>query len=248
MQLSLMEMGVGEEELPALVPVPTAVSEELRLALGGPGAPSATKARLWAAGAGSMFAAGGYMSFALKTIDPVLGPAGAYTGFMCVVACLGLAASTYLRWRALFGSDAQSDGTFVPLHGHMRHLMKETLPQTAASTLTAWIRLFRLGFVALWLFLAILVGALIAMWIQYDRLDVAGVMTWGLAMTYVFAKSLEVAVLHTQVASVIVVDRVQRVTDRVRSSTPATADFDGLLRDVVDAQRVVSMVAAELQW
>ena len=248
MQLSLMEIGVGDEELPALVAVPTAVAEQLHLALGGPGKPSETKARLWAAGAGSMFVGGGYMSFALSTIDPVLGPAGAYTGGMCVISFLGFATSTYLRWRALCSPDVQSDDTCEPSHYQMRDLLKEELTPTTASTLTALIRLFRSGFVALWLFVLVMVGALVAIWVIQDRLDVAVVMSWDVLMSYLFAKSLIAPVLQNQIASVIVIDRVQRVTGRVRRSTPATADFDGLLRDVVEAQHVVSGVAAELQW
>jgi len=48
-------------------------------------------------------------------------------------------------------------------------------------------------------------------------------------------------------ASVVLCDHVTRVTKRVRASTPDTADFDGLLRDVAAAHDLISAVAAALE-
>lgn len=247
MQLSLMETGLGDKVELELVDVPTAVGDELRLALGGPGAPAQAKARLWAATAGSLFAAGGYMCFALPSMDPALGPAGAFCGGMCVVACFAIGASTYLRWRALWGPDDRLDGTLVPSNCQIRDLLDGKITTNAAASLAARIRVLRPGFVVVWLFVATLCGVLVVVWFSIGRVDAAIALAWDCAMSYVLVKSLEAAVFHTEVASIIVVDRVQRVTDRVRRSTPATADFDSLLRDVVDAQRVVSTVAVELE-
>ena len=50
-----------------------------------------------------------------------------------------------------------------------------------------------------------------------------------------------------ELARVVVVDRVQLVTHRVKASTPNTADFDSILNDLVAVQHVVSGVAAELE-
>jgi len=63
----------------------------------------------------------------------------------------------------------------------------------------------------------------------------------------VAAMSMIGSVFLDTVASAVIIDRLRLITDRVQRSTPTTADFDGLLREIVDAQHLVSRVAAALE-
>jgi hypothetical protein len=67
------------------------------------------------------------------------------------------------------------------------------------------------------------------------RLDpLESMVTWQLITTKNFIPA---------VACAVVEDRVRQVTRRVKATTPATANYDSLLRDIVDAETSVSAVS-----
>ena len=265
MQLPLVAaVGVDGGEPPgqpppaSLVAVPSAVGAELQLALGGPGAPSAAKARLWAATAGpAWFAAAAYFfCTAFPDIDPALAPAGAVASIGCLVCAATISASVHLRWRSLYAADAlQGAAALAPQQDNLRDLLRAELTPDAAATLVTRAKQNRVGFVALlmtaWGFMSAVGFGLLghkgaggALLLSADR---AVALVVSLVLAPVLIKGVFGPLLLDVVASVIVVDRVRVVTERVRRSNPATADFDGRLRDIVDAQQLVSAVAAELE-
>ena len=267
MQLSLVETNGGVGAAEELVAVPSAVNAYLQMALGGPGAPSERKARLWAASVCCFLADAwmmsvywrGYLDTECNTwagscdglVDPALVQASAW-------ACAGLSglavvahACIRMHWSVLYApsSPQQDDRLASPQHRLRDLVLRAELTPNAAATLVTLVKKNEgktAGVVAAVFLINCLLGY---------GFDTQGLLTLDMAaaatITTVTLPAAAVAMGGCRslgaIAQVIVVDHVQLVTKRVRCSTPATADFDDLLAAIVEAQHMVSAVATELE-
>eukprot|EP01046_Picozoa_sp_COSAG06_P011916 COSAG06_NODE_685_length_13103_cov_126.328668_19_plen_493_part_00 len=229
----------GDEQ--ALVRLPPAVEEFVRLGLDGPGSPSLAKHRLMLVAYGSYFLAFGVLMFeTLRRVDESL----TLAGLLQLAACIGWSVvnpGAVHRFRSAL--HAEPDGFLAGL------LRAEVSPECAAKVTALMKR--RLGPVAgtaVWWGQSAFIG-----WLLY---------TFRGGLSAVDGLALAVGVVTTPVASVsdpvkdfvpalacaVVADRVKQVTRRVKASTPVNADWSGLLSDTVHAEASVSAVSALLSW
>eukprot|EP01046_Picozoa_sp_COSAG06_P039548 COSAG06_NODE_4689_length_4035_cov_2.989837_3_plen_448_part_00 len=266
MELSLVETnGVGAEEL---VAVPSAVNKYLQMALGGPGAPSERKARLWALAVTSFFLAWAWiMSVCWRGysdtdrciwvagscvgVDPALVPTSALAGAGFSGVALVAHANVHMHWSVLYAPCPQDDPNLLPSqHRRLRDLvLRAELTPDAAATLLRLANQHE-G----WLLNASAFGLIVGGLLSYG-FHTQGLLTVDMAAaSAIFGVTAPISGVALagvrsleRIAKVIVVDHVQLVTKRVRRSTPATADFDNLLAAIVEAQRLVSAVTTDLE-
>jgi len=252
MEMLLVSAETVGGEPPALEPlelvaVPSAVREALQLAFGGPGAPSTGKARLWAFGYSAyMLCAAYFFSTVLSAVDDALKPASAVLGVACCISGALFSATVHMRWQGLYEPGIKLDKQ----HKYrVRALLDAEVTPGAAAALARKGKAFRPVLVALSVAVYMSLAALsYGVWhfrVVVDALLLAAIVGIA-ALVPVIAPCFFGCLLLDEVARIVVVDRVRLVTQRVRRSTPATADFDGILMEIIDAQHLVSAVAAEL--
>ena len=244
----------------------SAVNAYLQMALGGPGAPSERKARLWAASVScGCLAVAWIMSVywrgnldtectwagTCEGLDPALVPASAWAGAGFSGLAVVAHACIRMHWSVLYApsSPQQDDRLASPQHRLRDLVLRAELTPNAAATLVTLVKKNEgktAGVVAASFLITCLLGY---------GFDTQGLLTLDMAaaatITTVTLPAAAVAMGGCRslgaIAQVIVVDHVQLVTKRVRCSTPATADFDDLLAAIVEAQHMVSAVATELE-
>ena len=100
-----------ESSQPELASVPSFATEQMRLALGGPGAPSKAKARLWAVTTALCWvSAADVCWFGLPLIDESLTSGAELGATLLCVSTVTQTAAIQLSWHALYSPDAQQGG------------------------------------------------------------------------------------------------------------------------------------------
>jgi hypothetical protein len=231
----------GDEQ--ALVRLPPAVEEFVRLGLDGPGSPSLAKHRLMLVAYGSYFLASGVLMFeTLRRVDESL----TLAGLLQLAACIGL---VVVNLGAMHGYrsalHAEPDGFLAGV------LRAEVSPECATKVMTRMKRMRGCSPVAgtatRWC-----AWALIGWLLHTFRGGLSAVDGLALAVAVVaapvFSVSDPVNNFVPTLACAVVVDRVKQVTRRVKASTPVNADWSGLLSDTVHAEASVSAASALLSW
>ncbi len=232
-----------------LVEVPSAVISLIQLTSGGS---TLLKARLWHTLAlVALFSTGYVGAVGWPRIHPVFDPASIVWPVSCIISGLTWAAGNHLRWRAFSVLEGRSTDALAPQrHGRVLDLLQqEKLPADQAAKLVKWAMVVRV-FVMCFPGLAVFFSAS-----QIHMMDQEGTLSWDvlmalctLALTWPSAiGGLGGGVLMDYATRAIIVERIRPIIERVRSATPASADFDDLLTNIVSAQQLVCSVSAKLE-
>ncbi len=247
----------GPTEAPVLrgsVPledIPSAVSKVIQLTVGGPGSPSPLTARLWAICAAVGVWSTGYFGFsAFPVIDPALEPSSIVWLTLCSISGCAWGAGTYLRWRAFCVTEDQTtDILAVQQQGRLMDLLhQDRLPASQAAKLVMWTKLTGVSILSVWIAACVTYGTL-ATFLMRDGLFKVDIQvatyvtlaTWPFSLAGTFG-----GVLLDYFSRVVIVEHVRPIVARVKSSTPADADFDALLTQIVGAQKLTASVGAKL--
>jgi len=242
MEISLVEAPGGTAEPGQRVSLPPGARAFVQMGLHGPGAPSPTKQRLWLLPPLLYFCGAGYLGCeGLIAIDPSLRLAG-------VGVALSATSSAFLllaRVRLLRGALADGESC-------LRGCLGAEVTPAAADSIAALLKK-RKHSISVGVPVMYAVILLLAYVLQGAR--PSGLQPAEIAAVVAVLGSLPVvfttrsgADFPPEVARVVVVDRVREVCERVHRSTPATADFEGLLADIAEAQTLVAKVSAEFDW
>jgi hypothetical protein len=247
----------GPTEAPApresvhLVDIPSAVSNAIQLTLGGPGSPSPVRARVWAAGSAvALWVTGALCARMFQVIDPALGPSAIVWPTLCFVSGCAWGASVHLRWRAFcVVEDRTTDVLALQRQGRLMDLLQQDqLPANQVAKLVKATQLPGVFSLIVWIGVWVVVATFLKFLDQDGLLEmdilvgsVVAIVFWPFMLL-----GLSGGVLLDYFSRVVVVEHVRPIIERVRSSTPADADFDALLTQIVGAQKLAASVGAKL--
>ncbi len=232
--------------------LPRAVWDLLQLTLGGPGPPWAAKVWVWhflaLAGLWSTAYSGWHM---YSSVDEALSHVATPWFVLCIISGLGWGRSARVRWVSYWALRDHSTGKVTSRHGQLCDLLQQqdrfTPNQITAILRYAWIVrvLIMIMCAACWLIFTIL-----TIFLRRDIMLPLDVLV-AICMSYVGWPSslagLFGGILLDYVVRMAIVSRVQPIIDRIRSSSPASIDFDELLVDIVTVQGLVSTVSTKLE-
>ena len=251
------------------VAIPACVAPFIRLVLGGPGPASLGKARLWAAAVGLYDLVGAYLCTRFALIDETLTfRADPMAAAACVFGAL-FSYKTHRLWRELCLEDG-SDGTSLSAephgddgnstlqleqsHGFWSSIISAEISPETASKIESRVKKGRSSMVPMILCMMIVWAVFIpayltstreSLWSQIDVIMCASMLV--LLQPAVIVSTTQQRFVG-ELARMVVVDRIERITEQVQRSTVATVDFDALLRDCVTAQHLVLAVSTEIEW
>eukprot|EP01046_Picozoa_sp_COSAG06_P009573 COSAG06_NODE_501_length_14953_cov_25.827858_17_plen_445_part_00 len=237
-----------------LVAVPGAVAELLQLMLCGPGARSEAKACVWAAAAACYnFSAAYWIGVIFPVVDPALTAAGRFAAVMLLGSGIAKAVQMRLRWRLLFAPGTEGDAFTVERNDRLVSdlLLRAEVTPDAAAAISKRAKAHRVnlvpGSVILWIFFGVMAYGFHVEGVLELNSAAAIAIAVTLLLQPVGTCAVHCATVMDELAAIVVVDRVTAVTQRVQQSTPATADWDRLLTEIVDLQHVLVPLCAALE-
>ena len=237
-----------------LVAVPSAVAELLQLMLCGPGARSEAKACVWAAAAAFYnFSAAYWIGVIFPEVDSALTAAGRFAAVMLLVSGIAKAAQMRLRWRLLFAPGAEGDAFTAERSDRLVSdlLLRAEVTPDAAAAISKRAKAHRVnlvpGTVILWIFFGVMAYGFHVEGVLELNSATAIAIAVTLLLQPVGTCAVHCATVMDELAAIVVVDRVTAVTQRVQQSTPATADWDRLLTEIVDLQHILVPLCAALE-
>lgn len=239
----------GPSDPVPLAELPDAVCDLLQLTLGGPGSPF-----LWQFLALAGLCSTGWAGMRLlPLVDESLNHAAMPWCVFCQISGVAWGASCRARWKAYWtgGDDHCEVDLKLPLRGPLRDLLQQTqFTPDQVSALLRWTRLTRLCIIVVCLYLEAVFALLTFMLHSQGSLlldmgvaIIISIIGWLSSVATLFG-----GVFLNYVCRMAIVAQLQPMIKRVRTSTPASIDFDKLLADIVKTQHLISSISTKLQY